>query len=478
MNLKGICYYLSLSCYPVAFLSFFNILYSDYLDHYLNLDSYLITLFLSLTFSIILYLISKKAEKNISFGEQLLLIFLTYLVLSLLISVPYYLSYYQLTFIDSFFEATSGLTTTGFTVLSNIKLLDPTLIIWRSSSQWIGGLFFLIFLILIFSNFRNEFKLTHLVYNPDKATNLYKDTKAIVTKVFFLYLFLTAIIFILFTFSGVRLFNGFNLAMTISSTGGFLPTNELSNIIRSYPQKIILLIGLLFSALNLYFFYSLFSNLNTLKKHYEDILILLVIIFFSLIFFISLGNVNFINSLISVVSSISNSGITFYTPPKNFYLFFIFLSILGGSVISNSSGIKLIRIYILLKSSMLEIFRLVTPNIIINQSILKTEYRIDNNNLNSSFLIFICFFISIFILSSILTLGGLNFENSFKLSILTITNTVNSNLFGLSEISFSELLTSSKFFLILFMILGKIELITFLLILKKLNSFIYNYFKY
>ena len=69
MNLKGICYYLSLSCYPVAFLSFFNILYSDYLDHYLNLDSYLITLFLSLTFSIILYLISKKAEKNISFGE-------------------------------------------------------------------------------------------------------------------------------------------------------------------------------------------------------------------------------------------------------------------------------------------------------------------------------------------------------------------------------------------------------------------------
>ena len=468
MNLKGISYYLSLSCYPIAFLSFFNILYSSYFDHYLNLNSYLITLGLSLFLSVILYFFSKSAEKNINFGEQLILILLTYFLISLLISVPYYLSYYQITFIDSFFEATSGLTATGFSIFTNIKLLDPTLIIWRSSSQWIGGLYFLIFLILIFSNFRNEFKLTHLVYNPDKATNLYKDTKTIATKVFFLYLFLTALIFILFTFSGVRLFNGFNLAMTISSTGGFLPTNELSSIIRNSSQKIILLIGLLLSILNLYFFYSLFSNLNTLKKHYEDILILFVILFFSLVVFISIGNINFINSLISVVSSLSNSGITSYAPPKNFYLFFIFLTILGGSVISNSSGIKLIRIYILLKSSMLEIFRLVTPNIIINQSILKTEYKIDNNNLNSSFLLFICFFISIFILSSILTAGGLNFENSFKLSILTITNTVNSNLFGLSEISFSDLLTTSKSFMILFMILGKIELISFFIIIKKI----------
>ena len=468
MNLKGISYYLSLSCYPVAFLSFFNILYSSYFDHYLNLNSYLITLGLSLFLSVIFYFFSNSGEKNINFGEQLILILLTYFLISLLISVPYYLSYYQITFIDSFFEATSGLTATGFSIFTNIKLLDPTLIIWRSSSQWIGGLYFLIFLILIFSNFRNEFKLTHLVYNPDKATNLYKDTKIIVTKVFFLYLFLTALIFILFTFSGVRLFNGFNLAMTISSTGGFLPTNELSSIIRNSSQKIILLIGLLFSVLNLYFFYSLFSNLNTLKKHYEDILILFVILFFSFVVFISIGNINFINSLISVVSSLSNSGITSYAPPKNFYLFFIFLTILGGSVISNSSGIKLIRIYILLKSSMLEIFRLVTPNIIINQSILKTEYKIDNNNLNSSFLLFICFFISIFILSSILTAGGLNFENSFKLSILTITNTVNSNLFGLSEISFSDLLTTSKSFMILFMILGKIELISFFIIIKKI----------
>ena len=467
MNFKGISHYLHLSCYPVSILSFFNILYSSYFDHYLNLDSYLLTLVVSLLFALFFYFISKDAEKNIKFSEQLFLIFLVYFFISLLISIPYYFSNYQLTFIDSFFEAISGLTTTGFTIFTNVKFLDPTLLIWRSFSHWIGGLFFLIFLILIFSNFKNEYKLTHLIYNPDKATNLFKDTNKIITKVFFLYVFLTSLIFILFAFSGIRLFNSFNLAMTISSTGAFLPTNDLSSLIRTPAQSVILTIALTFSALNIYFFYSLFTNINTFKKHYEDIAILLAIIFFSFVLFFSIEKATFLNIFTSVVSSFSNSGLTFYNPPSNFYLFFIFLTFFGGSVVSNSSGIKFIRLYILFKSSVLEMFKLFSPNIVLDQNILKTEHKINNENINSSFLIFICFFISIFLLSSVLSLGGINFENSFKLSILTITNTVNSSLYGLEEIDFSNLLTSSKFFLILFMVIGKIELLSLLLIIKK-----------
>jgi trk system potassium uptake protein TrkH len=467
MNFRGIFYYLSLSCYPVTLLSFFNILYSSYFDHYLNLNSYILTLFTSLLFGLGLFYLSKDSERNIKFYEKLILICLIYFFISLLISIPYYFSNYQLSFIDSFFESVSGLTTTGFTVFYNVKFLDPTLIIWRSSSHWIGGLFFLIFLILIFSNFKNDYKLTHLVYNPDKARNIFKDTQKVIIKVFFLYTLLTSLFFILFTFSGIRLFNSFNLAMTVGSTGAFLPTNELSEVIKNYSQKIILTIAVTFSTLNIYLFYSLFNKENKFKKHQEDVLILLSIIFFSLVLFFSLKETSFFNIFFSVVSSLSNSGLSIYQPPDNFYLFFIFLTIIGGSVISNSSGIKFFRLYILFKSTVIEIFRLVSPNVINDQRILKTEHKIDNENLNSSFFIFICFFISVFILSSILTAGGLNFENSFKLSILTITNTVNSSLFGLSNIDFYNLLTSSKIFIILFMVIGKIELISVFLIIKK-----------
>ena len=468
MNLRGVSYYLGLSCYPITLLSFFNILYSSYFDHYLNLDSYLLTLVISFLFGTGLYLFSKEGDKNIKFYEKLVLVILVYFFISLLISIPYYFSSYQFSFIDSFFEAISGLTTTGFTVLYNVKFLDPTLLIWRSSSHWIGGFFFLIFLILIFSNFKNEYKLTHLVYNPDKASNLFKDTKKIIIKVFFIYTFLTALIFIFFALSGIRLFNSFNLAMTISSTGAFLPTNELSEIIKHSSQKIILTIALTFSALNIYFFYSLFANKNTMQKHYEDILILLAVIFFSVILFSLIQETSFLNTLFAVASSLSNSGLTTFTPPENFYLFFIFLTIIGGSVISNSSGIKLLRLYILFKSTVFEIFRLVSPNVVIDQRILRTDHKINNENLNSSFLIFICFFISFFILSSILSTGGLNFETSFKLSILTITNTVNSKLYGIADVDFSNLLTSSKIFIILFMVIGKIELISLFLIIKKI----------
>ena len=470
MNFKGIFYYLGLSCWPVTVLSFVNILYSSYFDHYLNLNSYLLTLFISLFFAFLFYLISKNAVKNISFYEQLFLIFIVYFFASLLISIPYYFSYYQISFIDSLFEAVSGLTTTGFTIFSNVKFLDPTLIIWRSTSHWIGGLFFFIFLILIFSSFKNDYKLTYLIYNPDKANNLSKEIKKTILKVFFLYSFLTLIIFILFNLSGIRLFNSLNLTMTVSSAGGFLPTNSLSDIIKTTSQEITLSFGLIVSTLSLYFFYSLLSNLRNIKYHYEDIIILGGVFLFSLILFFSFGQINFLEIFLNVLSSLSNSGISYYQPPKNFYLFFIFLTIIGGSLISNSNGIKFIRIYILFKSTIVELFKLVTPNIIIDQKILNTKHKINNDNLNSSFIIFICFFISIFILSSILAAGGLNFEKSFKLSILTITNTVNSSLYGVAEINFLNLLTSSKIAIILFMVLGKIELLSLFLIIKKAIS--------
>ena len=97
-----------------------------------------------------------------------------------------------------------------------------------------------------------------------------------------------------------------------------------------------------------------------------------------------------------------------------------------------------------------------------------TEMKIDNDNIRAAFLIFICFFISTFILSGLLIIDDIGFETSFKLSILTLTNTVNSNLFDLNLDNFNRLLTSTKISLILFMIIGKIELISLLIVIRKI----------
>ena len=91
-----------------------------------------------------------------------------------------------------------------------------------------------------------------------------------------------------------------------------------------------------------------------------------------------------------------------------------------------------------------------------------------NENIKLSFLVFISFFISLFVLSGVLLLDNINFESSFKLSILTLTNTTASDLYGLSDVNFSNLLTSSKIFLIIFMTIAKIELISVFLIIKQM----------
>ena len=147
MNFKGISYYLSLFCFPISILSFINILYSSYFDYFLSINSYIIALILSFLISLALFFIGKKTVKKINFIEQLILIILVYLVVSFFIALPFYLSNYQVTFLNSYFEAISGITGTGFSIFKNIRYLDPTLILWRSSSQWLGGLYFLFFLI-------------------------------------------------------------------------------------------------------------------------------------------------------------------------------------------------------------------------------------------------------------------------------------------------------------------------------------------
>ena len=108
------------------------------------------------------------------------------------------------------------------------------------------------------------------------------------------------------------------------------------------------------------------------------------------------------------------------------------------------------------------------PINIIDKNLFNAETKIDDQDVKIAFLVFISFIISIFLLSSILTLDNLSFENSFKLSILTLTNTVNSSLYGLDNLSFVDLNNFSKLSLILFMILGKIEVIAVIYLIRRL----------
>ena len=466
MNFKSISFYLGLFCFPISFLAFINILYSSYFDYFLSIDTYFSTLIVSLVIGLAFLYYGRNSKKNINFIDQLILVIISYFLTSVLIAIPFYLSNYQVTFLNSIFESISGLTGTGFSIFKDIKYLDPTLILWRSSSQWIGGLYFLFFLIIIFSNRSFNYKLTNLSYSGENNFNSKEIIKDNLLRIFFIYSTLSIITLSLLNFSGVRLFNSLNISMTLVSGGGFLPTESLNKIISTNLQKIIFIFSLIISMLNFYLVFILFNKNDLIKEHREDFYLLgLCFVFCLLIYF---NNYEGLDIIISVVSSLANSGLTLMKTDNNLGLYFLLITIIGGSLISNTSGIKLTRFYILLKITSLEIIKLISPNSVINKTIFNSDKRISEENVKISFLIFISFFLSLFILSSFLVVDNIGFEKSFKLSILTLTNTVNSEMFNMENLVFTNLLTSSKISLILFMIIGKIELISIFLIFKKI----------
>ena len=466
MNYKAILFYLGLFIFPLSALSFLNILYSTYFDYFLSIESYTITFFLTLLSGSFLCFYGKNSVKKVNFYEQLLIVIFTYLISSLFIALPYYLSNYQITFIDSLFESFSGITSTGFSIFDNIKYLDPTLILWRSTSQWIGGLYFLIFLIIIFTNNQYNFKLNHLVYAGNMGSISKSNIKKVLFHIFLIYSLLTFLIFIILNFGSVRLFNSLNLSMTIISNGGFLPTNNLNQIFLK-ENYIILAFVLLIPTLNIFLLFNLYDRKKIINHHQEDLFLIIFISILSFIMFYTLENTKISEIVINIISSISNSGLTF-TKSSDETILFIFLCVVGGSLISNSSGIKFTRMYVLIKTASAEILKLVRPNNVFNNTIFYSDRKIDNQVVNLSFLIFISFFVSTFILSSVLVLDNINFENSFKLSILTLTNTTNSSLYGLDNIIFTNFLDSTKIFLIIFMIIGKIELLSIFILFKKI----------
>ena len=457
--------YLSVFCGVISILSFFNIIYSYYLNLYLNLNTYIWTFFISLFLTFLFYYIKNKNDKKTNLYEKITTIVLGYFLLPLIISIPFYFSIYNLTFSNSYFEAISGFTSTGFTIFENIKHIDQSLILWRSSAQWVGGLYFLFSIILLIDVFDNSFKksLTNFI-SFDKAETLKQSFK-----IFLLYSSITLLIFVVLNILNVRAFNSLNLAMSVISSGGFLPTNNLSSVLYTNSQIVIFSFLMLSSFFSIFLSYNLvFYRNRNLTFFNEDLHLIFYFLFLLIVFFVFFNfDNNFIKLFFSLTSSVSNIGISFDQNQENLSFIFLILVIIGGSFFSTSSGIRFLRIYSLFKYSINEILSYSRPkNIYVNKHLFsKDSFKL--NEIYKYFLSIIIFVISLLFLCALLTINGIDIESSFKLAILTLMNTVNSSMYGLSEFNFHDLHFFTKFYLILFMIIGRIELLSLLIISKK-----------
>ena len=460
--------YLSFFFLLISVFSFLNIIYSYYFNLYLNLNTYYFSLVISGLISFLFYKID-TSEKKPTIFEKILTVLLGYFFMPLVLLIPFYFSIYNLTFLNALFEAVSGFTSTGFTIFENIKHIDQGLIIWRSSIQWIGGLYFLFSIIFLIDIYDENLKKSLTNFLSFNTTEILKQT----IKIFILYSSLTLSIFIILNLFGIRSFNSLNLSMTIISSGGFLPVNDLSTILTQNSQIIIFSLLMLISFFSIFFVYNLIFLRKNINFFHEDIHLFLYFVITVGIFFIFFSYDNtFSYSFLSLVSSISNIGISLNVEQTNLQFLYLLLVIIGGSFISTSSGLRFLKIYSLTKYSLNQILSFSRPKNVFMNKLLFSKINFATQDINKYFLTIVIFIISLFSLTIFLSLSEINFEYSFKLAVLTLMNTVNSSAYGMGDFDFQNLHFITKFFLIFFMIIGRIELLSLLLIAKK---FLFKY---
>ena len=414
--------YLSFFFLLISVFSFLNIIYSYYFNLYLNLNTYYFSLVISGLISFLFYKIDTSDKKPTIF-EKILTVLLGYFFMPLVLLIPFYFSIYNLTFLNALFEAVSGFTSTGFTIFENIKHIDQGLIIWRSSIQWIGGLYFLFSIIFLIDIYDENLKKSLTNFLSFNTTEILKQT----IKIFILYSSLTLSIFIILNLFGIRSFNSLNLSMTIISSGGFLPVNDLSTILTQNSQIIIFSLLMLISFFSIFFVYNLIFLRKNINFFHEDIHLFLYFVITVGIFFIFFSYDNtFSYSFLSLVSSISNIGISLNVEQTNLQFLYLLLVIIGGSFISTSSGLRFLKIYSLTKYSLNQILSFSRPKNIFMNKLVFSKINFATQDINKYFLTIVIFIISLFSLTIFLSLSDINFEYSFKLAVLTLMNTVNS----------------------------------------------------
>lgn len=346
----------------------------------INYYAFIIPAILSLFLGLILHILTKKTIVKMKLTTSMLICALAWIMISLVGSMPFAIILKK-SFIDSLFEAVSGFTTTGITVLSGLEEMPLSIIFFRSWIQWIGGLGILTFFLFVtFSSEGDIWQLFsaegHKINASRPVPNVYKT----VSILWLIYASLTIIETLLLYLIGVGLFDAVTHSMTTLSTGGFSRYDASIGYFKQagYAYKsieYIITCFMILGGMNFLIHYKvIFDSPKYLKEDVETKNYFKIIIIFSLIIGLSVILLNynsnieevFRKSIFQVVSVMTTTG--FSTEDINGPFFtqiakqlFLILMVIGGSVGSTSGGIKVIRVTILSKLFKRELKQIYLP---------------------------------------------------------------------------------------------------------------------
>jgi trk system potassium uptake protein TrkH len=416
--------------------------------------------------------------------EGILLTVLCWLVLSILCAVPLYFSGATATVADAWFESVSGLTTTGATVMFGLDYTDHGILFWRALLQWFGGMGIVLLAVAVLPLLgvggMQLYKAELPGVSKDKLRPRLQSTAKLL---WMLYLGLTALCIISYAFAGMSLFDAVCHAFTTVATGGFSTKDSSIGAFNNATIEYIAIVFMLLGSINfaMHFRFLQKPTFATVKDYWNDEEIRFFICFILLLgsafalLQLTMGTLTtgaleqVRDAFFTVISILTTTGYSttdyaLWAAPIPFVLMMIMFA--GGTTGSTAGGMKMLRLLVLMKLAIRELFRLIHPKAIVPIKIGGMRVMPEIQQTIWAFLGI--YLMTYMVLTILVNMTGVDITNSLAAVATTLTNAGVGP--GIGQIgpstNFAWLPESAKMILSFGMLLGRLELFTFLVLLS------------
>jgi trk system potassium uptake protein TrkH len=423
---------------------------------------------------LLLWVLTKDKDKpNVRKREGFLIVTMGWMVMSFSGTLPYVMSGSVINLTDAFFESMSGYTTTGATVIRDLNLIPRDILLWRSLTQWMGGMGIIVLAVAILPVLgiggMQLFMAESSGINYDKVQPRIRETAK---RLYAVYVGLTLLQIILLRLAGMNWFDSLNHALTTMATGGFSPYNDSAASFSPLVQYIIILFMFLAGTNFTLLYFGLNGQVRKLLaneefRFYAGTILVLTIGITAAVAQVS-GNgfeKSFRDSLFQIVSVITTTGFVSadYTAWTPFITMLFFLMLFfGASAGSTSGGVKIIRHVVLFKNSILELKRQLHPSAVIP---VRLNKKAIDPGITYSVMAFIMMYLTIFAIgSTIMAILGVDFETSLGAVATSLAN-VGPGIGNVGPVNnFADIPSAGKWLLGILMLIGRLELFTVLVL--------------
>jgi len=421
----------------------------------------------------ILFFLFRTPLKEVSHRHGFIVVAACWISASIFSSVPFILSGHFPSVLDAVYEAVSGLTTTGGSILEDVEALPHGLLFWRSLTHWIGGLGIVIFglavLPLLGIGGMQIYKAEASGASSEKLAPRVKGMARILLTV---YLIISFVLMVFLLISGMDLFDAFNHSFSTIATGGFSTRGESIGGYGSFLTELVIMVFMVIGATNFALHYRFYREglgvyfKNSEFKFYIGILAAATLLVAFNLFGREYGGV--LTSLryssfqvISIMTTTGYSTADFSSWPVFSQGVLMLLMFIGGTAGSTTGAIKCIRILLLLKIGHREMYKLIHPHVV--KPVKLNGKPVDQDVLNSV-MGFTFLYLAVFVASSaVLTMQNVDFVTAIS-SVAASIGCVGPALGVTGPMSnFLHMPVLSKIVLIFDMLLGRLELYTLLI---------------